>query len=130
MKNAKILIIDDDPDIVESMKVVLEDRKYRIAVANSGEEGLKRIKLENPDLIILDVMMETGSKGFDVARKIRKDEKYKNVPILMLTALKERTGWDFTNEAGDKVWLPVNDYVDKPLKPEELLSKVEKLLKG
>lgn len=128
MEKAKILIVDDDPDIVESMKVILEDKQYQIAVAKSGEEGLKKVKLERPDLIILDVMMETGSKGFDVARVIKKEENCKDIPILMLTALKERTGWDFENEAGDKVWLPVNDYVDKPLKPEDLLSKVEALL--
>ena len=129
MKNAKILIVDDDPDMVESMKVVLEAKEYHITVAKSGKEGLEKVKADRPDLIILDVMMETSSKGFDVARDLRKDNKYKNIPILMLTALKDATGWDFGKEAGDEAWLPVNAYMDKPLKPDELISKVETLLK-
>jgi len=129
MKNASILIIDDDVDIVEAMRVVLESKNYQVFSARDGEEGLKRVRSDKPDLIILDVMMETGDKGFDVAREIKKNEDYKNIPILMLTAIKERTGLDFKNEAGDEVWLPVDDYTDKPLKPEELISKVEALLR-
>ena len=125
---AKILIVDDDPDIVEAMKVVLEDKNYKVASAKSGEEGLKKVKSDKPDLIILDIMMETGDKGFDVARALKRDKNYKNIPILMLTAIKERTGLDFKNEAGDETWLPVDDYVEKPLKPDELLAKVETLL--
>ncbi|MEI8345176.1 MAG: response regulator [Candidatus Omnitrophota bacterium] len=125
---AKILIIDDDPDITESMRVVLESKQYRVTAAESGEEGLKRVKLDNPDLIILDVMMETGDKGFEVAKEIKWDPQHKHVPILMLTAIKEKTGLDFRNEAGDEDWLPVDDFCDKPLKPEELLGKVERLL--
>ncbi|MDP3732470.1 MAG: response regulator [Candidatus Omnitrophota bacterium] len=124
----KILIIDDDPDIVEGMKVVLESKNYRVDSAQSGREGLEKIKLNKPDLIILDVMMEAIDKGFDVARDIKKDPDYKNIPILMLTAIKDRIGLDFKNEAGDEDWLPVDDYVDKPLKPEELISKVKRLL--
>src|SRR3989338_3237914 len=122
---AKILIIDDDPDIVEAMKIVLESKNYHVVVAENGEEGLKKVKINKPDLIILDVMMETGDKGFEVARIIKKDEGYKNIPILMLTAIKEKTGLDFKKEAGDEDWLPVDDYMDKPLKPEELIAKVK-----
>lgn len=126
---AKILIIDDDPDILESMKIVLESKGYKVVSASSGEEGLKKTKQKAPDLIILDVMMETGDKGFDIARELKKDKNYKNIPIIMLTAIKERTGWDFKKEAGDETWLPVDDYCDKPLKPDELISKVDTLLK-
>lgn len=127
--HAKVLIIDDDPDIVEAMKVVLETKHYNVTLAKSGEEGLKKVKMEKPDLIILDVMMESSDKGFDVARVLKKDQNYKNIPILMLTAIKEKTGLDFKNEAGDRDWLPVDDYCDKPLNPVELISKVETLLK-
>ncbi|PIP21232.1 MAG: response regulator [Candidatus Omnitrophica bacterium CG23_combo_of_CG06-09_8_20_14_all_40_11] len=125
----KILIIDDDPDIVEAMKVVLESSHYEVSIAKNGEEGIKRTKLDRPNLIILDVMMESMDKGFDVARDLKKDKNYKDIPILMLTAIKDRTGLDFKNEAGDEAWLPVDDYLDKPLKPNELLEKVELLLK-
>lgn len=125
---AKILIVDDDPDVVEAMKVVLESKHYEVTAAKNGEEGLKKAKLIKPGLIILDVMMETMDKGFDVARELKNDKDNKDTPILMLTAIKEKTGLGFENEAGDQDWLPVDDYCNKPLKPGELISKVEKLL--
>jgi len=125
----KILIIDDDPDIVESMRVVLESKNYRVSIAKNGEEGLKKAGLEKADLIILDVMMETMGKGFEVAREIRKFKEYAHTPILILTAIKQNMGMDFKNESGDEAWLPVDGYIEKPLKPQELLSKVDALLK-
>ncbi|MEK6733196.1 MAG: response regulator [Candidatus Omnitrophota bacterium] len=124
----KVLIIDDDVDIVEAMKVILESKNYDVAIARSGEEGLKKTKESKPDLIILDVMMESMDKGFDVARNLKKDERHKDIPILMLTAIKEKTGLGFEKEAGDPDWLPVDGYCEKPLKPNELISKVEALL--
>lgn len=125
---AKILIIDDDPDLVKSMQVVLETRQHRISMAPNGKDGMRKIREDKPDLVILDVMMTTMDEGFDVSRDIKKDAKLKDIPILMLTAIKDRTGLGFEKEAGDKDWLPVDAYCDKPLKPEELISKVEKLL--
>lgn len=126
---AKILIIDDDPDIVESMRIILESCRHEVKTAVNGEEGLKAAASGKPDLIILDVMMETMSKGFEVARALKGTKDAKNTPILLLTAIKESTGLDFENEAGDKDWLPVDAYLEKPLKPNELLVKVEALLK-
>lgn len=125
---AKILIIDDDMDLVESMKVVLRKSQYEVATASSGEEGLKKVKETSPDLIILDIMMETKDKGFEIARELKGNKDYKDIPILMLTSVKETTGMDFKKEAGDNVWLPVDDYCDKPLEPDELVSKIKRLL--
>jgi len=113
---------------VEAMKVVLESKQYQVAVAKNGQEGFRKVKTDKPNLIILDVMMETSDKGFELARDLKKDPDYKDIPILMLTAIKERTGLGFEKEAGDPDWLPVDDYCDKPLNPEELISKVEVLL--
>jgi CheY-like chemotaxis protein len=124
----KILIIDDDPDIVQAMRIVLESKQYQVVVAESGKEGLRKAKLEKPDLVILDIMMETCGKGFDVARDLKNDREHRNTPILMLTAMKEKTGLSFEKEAGDPDWLPVDEYCDKPLNPEELILKVEALL--
>jgi CheY-like chemotaxis protein len=90
--------------------------------------GLMKLKNKKPDLIILDVMMETRDEGFNFARKLKKDEEYKAIPILMLTAIKESTGFDFKSEVGDDKWLPVDDYCDKLVKMEELMVKIEKLL--
>lgn len=126
---AKILIIDDDPDIVESMRIILESCRHTVKIARNGEEGLKEAAAAPYDLIILDVMMETLSKGFEVARALKSLPANAKTPVLLLTAIKESTGLDFETEAGDKEWLPVDAYLEKPLKPHELLVKVESLLK-
>lgn len=73
---------------------MLESRQYEVIVAKSGEEGLSKAKLDKPGLIILDVMMESDDKGFDIARELKADPDYCGIPILMLTAIKERTGFD------------------------------------
>ena len=128
MAKAKILIIDDDPDIVEAMKLILENQDYKVNSAGSGTEGLEQIDEERPDLIILDVMMTTAEEGFDVSRALKKNPQYKSIPILMLTAVKQKTGLDFKSVAGDDTWLPVEEFLDKPVKPDVLLKKVAELL--
>ncbi len=124
----KILIIDDDADFVESTKVVLEAKGYKVSSAGNKEEGLEKVKQISPDLILMDVMMEKMSDGFDLSRKLKSEEKYKDIPILMITAIGEKTGFGFSDVAGDKTWLPVDDYVEKPISPEKLIAKLEKLL--
>ncbi|MFH1800779.1 MAG: response regulator [Candidatus Omnitrophota bacterium] len=125
---AKVLVIDDDPDMVESIRVVLESQGYDVSSAINGLEGLTLTKREKPDLIILDIMMPEGMDGFEVAREIKKDPQIQRIPILMLTAIKDKTGLDFQKEAGDKDWLPVEDYCAKPLNHDALLKKVSQLL--
>ena len=129
MQSSKILIIDDDPDITEAMKVVLQTENYQVQTATNGTEGMEQVKNNTPDLIILDVMMDTPREGFLINRELKKDPAYKNIPVLMITAVKEKTGIDFKPEAGDPAWLPVEDFLDKPIKPEVLLEKVQALLK-
>lgn len=129
-KKAKILIVDDDLDFIEATKITLESGSYQVSSASNGTEALEKVQQEPPDLIILDVMMDKGDEGFTVCRKIKRDPQYKHIPILMLTALERMTGFDFKPQVGDEVWLPVEDYVDKPVNPSELLSRVENLLKG
>jgi len=124
----RILIIDDDPDITEAMRVVLENEGYEVDNAKDGEDGMRRIKAARPDLIILDVMMTTAEEGFDVSRALKKNPQYKSIPILMLTAVKQKTGLDFKSVAGDDTWLPVEEFLDKPVKPDVLLKKVAELL--
>jgi CheY-like chemotaxis protein len=128
MAEGKILIIDDDPDITEAMAVVLENRGYEVRGARDGAEGMEMLQQSPPDLIILDVMMRTSQEGFELSRELKGNPQYKNIPILMLTAVKQKTGLDFKAEAGDPSWLPVEEYLDKPVKPNVLLEKVEDLL--
>ncbi len=128
MSEHKILIIDDDPDIVEATRVVLETKGYEVEHARDGSIGLEMIKEDKPDLIILDVMMNTLREGFLLSRELKQNEEYKGIPILMITSVKEKTGIDFSSAAGDEAWLPVEDFLEKPVKPEVLLEKVGKFL--
>jgi CheY-like chemotaxis protein len=128
MEKEKILIIDDDPDIVESMKVILENDGYRVDSALNSEEGLEKFIVFRPALVILDVMMESMDSGFSLARQLKKDPKFEKIPILMLTAAEEKTGLNFKAEAGDKDWLPVEGFLDKPVASDVLLQTVAKLL--
>jgi CheY-like chemotaxis protein len=129
MNTSRILIVDDDADITEAMRIVLENKGYNIDAAGDSKDALNHIKAQKPDLIILDVMMTTKSEGFDFARVLKNDAKTREIPILMLTAIKDKTGIDFKSAAGDETWLPVEEFLDKPVKPEQLIEKVESLLK-
>jgi len=128
MGQGRILIIDDDPDITEAMSVVLENKGYTVASAADGSAGLEQVAAERPDLIILDVMMRTSQEGFELSRQLKGSAEYKDIPILMLTAVKDKTGLDFKSTAGDESWLPVEEFLDKPVKPDVLLEKVASLL--
>ena len=124
-KGAKILLVDDDPDFVSATKIVLET-KYEVVVASEGEEGIKKAREENPDLIILDVIMPVKD-GFSAAEQLKKDPQLSEIPIIMLTSYSQQKG--NTNIPVSKgMTLEAEDYVDKPVKPEELLKRVEALL--
>ncbi len=128
MGQGKILIVDDDPDITEAMTVVLENKGYEVRSALDSDQGLDRLKEARPDLIILDVMMRTSQEGFEFAREIKQNAQFKDIPILMLTAVKQKKGLDFKSAAGDEAWLPVQAFLDKPVKPDLLIEKVQDLL--
>ncbi|MHC4520695.1 MAG: response regulator [Planctomycetota bacterium] len=128
MGQGRILIIDDDPDITEAMSVVLRNKGYTVDGAGDSGEGMAKLEANRPDLIILDVMMRTSQEGFELSRELKQNDAYKAIPILMLTAVKDKTGLDFKATAGDESWLPVEEFLDKPVKPDVLLEKVASLL--
>lgn len=130
-KMARILIIDDDPDIVLAVRMCLEAEGYEVIEANSGAQGIGMIKAGRPDLIILDVMMETKTEGFQMALKLHSPDptsefvEFKDIPILMLTAIHSTTPLRFEPDID---YLPVELFVDKPIELEDLVGKVEWLL--
>ena len=124
-----ILIIDDDVDYAEALTVVLENNGYNVAQAVTVGEGREQIDRNPPDLIILDVMMEKHTDGFDLCADLKNDENCRCIPILMVTAVTEKTGFKFSPET-DGEYLPADDYVAKPVPVAELLSRVNKLLAG
>lgn len=128
MESVKILIVDDDPDILKVIRVILENQHYTIVSANNKEDGLEKAKAEKPDLFILDVMMESMSDGFDLSRELRKIDEFKNTPIILLTGIDGKTGVNFKSAFGNTEMLPVDAYLEKPVSPHILLNKIEKLL--
>lgn len=127
----KILIIEDDADLVAAMKKMLENKGHNVIVAYDPEEGNEKLRHDRPDLIILDVMFgsQGESKGFDFAQQIRNDKKISDIPILMLTAINtEKPYFNFSPDT-DGEFLPVDSFLDKPLKSDELFLKVEDLLR-
>lgn len=134
MAEAKILIVDDDPDIVEALKMTLEANRYQVFTAANGTEGLKQVKAVKPDLIILDVMMDTITEGFQVSYQLRNPDPgseyaaYSNIPILMLTAIMEKKQMKFSTQTNGN-FLPVDDIVEKPIRPQVLMEKIRNMLK-
>jgi DNA-binding response OmpR family regulator len=119
---AKIAIIDDDPDIIDASSLVLTSKGYEVITANNPDDGYKIVKENSPDLIILDVMMNEPDDGFFLAQKFRKDKI--TTPIIMYTSVSKTTGIEY----GVNEMVPVNEYVEKPISPAQLIEKVEKLL--
>ena len=130
MGTAKIVIADDDPDIRVSLQAILETQQYTVVTAVDKTDGLEKIRAEKPDLAILDVMMSTWEDGFEMSRELKKDPQFKDMPILMLTGIRNETGIDFKSTAGDPTWCPVDAYLEKPIEPDVLLAEVSKLLSG
>lgn len=128
MAKAKIVVTDDDPEIRDTIRAMLEMRGYMAFTAADRDEGMATIRRERPDLVILDVMMESWQDGFEMSREMRKDPQLRNIPILMLTAVGERTGIDVKSSAGDPTWLPVDMYLEKPVAPSALFARIEELL--
>ncbi|MBI5209560.1 MAG: response regulator [Elusimicrobia bacterium] len=124
----KVLIIDDDDDIAESMQLTLEAHGYEVARAADSKEGFVKLDGEDPDLVILDMMMEGKGAGFLFSRKMRKEAKYARVPILMITGMREQTGFFFPGKTKDPVFLPVDEFMEKPVESKALVKKVAELL--
>ena len=121
---AKVLIVDDDPDIVEASQLFLEREGHRIETAGSRREGMEKVESFQPDLLILDVMMEQPDDGFAMAQDLRRLGK--NFPILMLTSVASASGLAFDKDAE---MVPVDDFQAKPVEPATLVRKVAELLK-
>jgi len=134
MDKPKIRIINDDLDGVELIRITLETNNYDVFSAGTGTEGLKLVKEIHPDLIILDVMMDTATEGFQVSYQLRsKDPKseyreFSQTPIIMTTGISQKMHMKFSPQQ-DGDYLPVDEYLEKPVRVDPLLEKIKKLLK-
>jgi CheY-like chemotaxis protein len=126
-KEPYILIVDDDPDIIEGILTILESRPYRLATARDGKKCIEMVAQEIPDLLILDLLMPRMD-GWGVIREMRSEPRYARVPILILTTvIEDASRRRYELETG--MAMDVQDYVQKPAKPDDLIKRVEKLLK-
>ena len=130
MTNQKrILFVDDDRDFLSVQAAILTAEGYQVLTAESAEEALRLLEKETPDLIFLDLMLEHFDSGFTLSHKIRKKERFRHVPLIMLSAVASATGKRFDQEKeGLKSWSKLDGFLDKPVSSKELLRLVEEKL--
>lgn len=128
---ANILIIDDDPDIIDSLKMILESDNHRVSVKTDTDDLLETIRQAAPDLIILDIIFpEDPNAGFTAARELHKNDEVKHIPVLLLSAVNQQSNMSFGFSEADisDDFMPVEGFIEKPVEPATLLSKVNELL--
>lgn len=129
-ERTEILVVDDDPDIVDSLRIILEGNQYEVRTAANGREAMKALEDHMPDLMILDIMMATDTEGFDLAYKLREDSEFKGIPILILTSFLDKVRQEgpgkFEYILGEQ-W-PAHWLFEKPVDSKKLLAKIEAIL--
>jgi twitching motility two-component system response regulator PilH len=124
-----IMVIDDDVQLVETVRVLLESVGYEVTYSYRSEEGMEKARQLRPDLVLLDVMFAgpPGPDGFELSRRFHQDPELQSIPVIILSGVKKVL--DFPFKVGpDDTWMPVAGFLDKPIKPNELLEAIEKVL--
>ncbi len=129
--NPKILIIDDDPDFLKLTTMMLESSPYSVVTASNPSEGEEKLLSENPDLILLDIMMDSMFDGYSLCNDIKTSkeyEKFKDTPIIFVSAVKKIAGSRFAIDLNEQGLQGPDDYLDKPVQADELIALIKKLL--
>lgn len=130
--NGKILVIDDDPDFRDAITPILHSALYEVVTASNPTEGKQKILAEKPDLILLDIMMDSLFDGFSLCHAIKSSKEFnsvKDTPVIFISAVKEMTGTRFQFKGEEQGLCGPDDYLDKPVKPDDLITRIERLLK-
>ncbi|MBN1270951.1 MAG: response regulator transcription factor [Candidatus Aminicenantes bacterium] len=130
-ENKKILVIDDDPDFQEAVTSILKSADYEVVTASNPEEGKEKIFSEKPNLILLDIMMDSLFDGFSLCHTIKTSKEFKefnDTPIIFVSAVKEQTGSRFQFDGDEEGMVGPDDYIDKPVKADKLLVTIEKFI--
>ena len=127
--NTKIMMIDDDPDFVAGIKSILQKADYSVDVAYNPKDGFQALQARHYDLLLLDIMMGRGAEGVALARKIRKDPKLKEMPVLIITGIREQIAFLFPGQSVHPHFVETDELVEKPVEPKFLLEKVSALLR-
>ena len=126
----RLLIIDDDPDFVAGIKSILDTAGFKVETANDPTAGLRALHSGQYDLLLLDIMMGRGAEGVMIARKLRKDPKLRDLPVLIITGMKEQIAFLFPGEPIHPGFVKVDELVEKPVEPSLLLEKVNALIRA
>jgi two-component system alkaline phosphatase synthesis response regulator PhoP len=129
-ENRRLLIVDDDPDFVAGIRAILDGAGYQTDVAYNPTEGWDKLVAGGYDLLLLDIMMGRGAEGVMMARKIRKDPALREMPVLIITGLREQIAFLFPGQAVHPGFVPVDELVEKPVEPDLLLDRVGALLEA
>jgi DNA-binding response OmpR family regulator len=128
--NRRLLIVDDDPDFAGAISEILETAGYETDITHNPKDGWEALKSTKYDLLLLDIMMGRGAEGVMMARKIRKDESLREMPVLIITGLREQIAFLFPGQAIHPGFVPVDELVEKPVEPELLLDRVRALIEA
>jgi DNA-binding response OmpR family regulator len=131
-ERAKILVIDDDPDFRAAVTPILKSANYDVIMAANPKEAKEKIFSDKPDLILLDIMMDSLFDGYSLCHAIKTSAEYaafKQTPIIFVSAVKEVAGSRFQFKADEQGMVGPDDYIDKPVKPDDLVARIERLLK-
>jgi DNA-binding response OmpR family regulator len=126
----RLLIIDDDPDFVTGIKTILDTAGFEVEVAYDPKEGLRALQTRQYDLLLLDIMMGRGAEGVMIARKLRKDRRLREMPVLIITGMREQIAFLFPGEPIHPRFVEVDELVEKPIEPSLLLEKVNSLIQA
>src|SRR5512145_2871563 len=126
----KLLMIDDDPDFVAGIKAILDTGGYEVDVAYNPKDGLRALEAKEYDLLLLDIMMGRGAEGIMIARKLRKNPKWREMPVLIMTGMREQIAFLFPGEPVHPRFVDVDELVEKPVEPKVLLEKIDTLIKA
>jgi len=124
----KLMMIDDDPDFVAGIKSILDTAGFEVDVAYNPKDGMKALETKQYDLLLLDIMMGRGAEGIMIARKLRKDAKLRELPVLIITGMREQIAFLFPGEPVHPRFVDVDELVEKPIEPRLLLEKVNSLI--
>jgi two-component system, OmpR family, response regulator len=128
-KKKTLLFVDDDPTYIAAQTAFFSARGFRVLTADGSDAALKVLELETPDMILIDLMMEHTDSGFTLARQIRREARFQNTPLVMLSGVASETGTGFFQERESlKKWSHLDDFLDKPVSVHRLLSIIEQRL--
>jgi len=133
MNRAKILVVDDDADFLEAMKAILVGASYGVVTASNASEGKQKILSERPNLILLDIMMDSLFDGYSLCHAIRTSKEFecvRDTPVIFVSAVRQIAGSRFGFKGEEQGLTGPEDYIDKPVKPADLLARIERFLKN